>query len=322
MRTILMDGDPGHDDVIAFLMALGHPEQFEIRGFTTVAGNSTAKNCTANILKVMDYVGVKIPVAAGYESPLIKPLDTAKKYHGETGLDGLSAYPEAKSKPLDMHALDFLKETILASKEKVTLVTMGPLTNIAVLLKTYPGVMEKIEEIVMMGGSYASGNSQAKSEFNMYADPEAAKIVFDSGVNIVMATIEACFSGGILLSEQETLKEGGRISKLVYDILKYYSRYAVTNGWDRTAIFDMTTIMYLLSDESFEYRDMQVDIELDGTYTRGMTVCDDRGPTYLSAVEHPKRVLLSADREAIVKIFFDTMKQLDELYGESSGMHG
>ena len=128
MRTILMDGDPGHDDVIAFLMALGHPERFRIRGFTTVAGNSTAKNCTGNILKVMDYLGVSVPVAAGYETPLVRPLDTAAKYHGETGLDGLLAYPPAVSKPLGKHAVEFLKETILASEEKITLVTMGPLT--------------------------------------------------------------------------------------------------------------------------------------------------------------------------------------------------
>ena len=315
MRTILMDGDPGHDDVIAFLMALGHPERFRIRGFTTVAGNSTAKNCTGNILKVMDYLGVSVPVAAGYETPLVRPLDTAAKYHGETGLDGLLAYPPAVSKPLGKHAVEFLKETILASEEKITLVTMGPLTNIAVLLKTWPETLSKIEELVMMGGSYASGNARAKSEFNMYADPEAAKIVFDSGVPIVMATIEACFSGGILLSEQETLKDGGKVSKLVYDILKFYSRYAVNNGWERTAIFDMTTILYLLAPQIFEYRDMRADIELYGTYTRGMTVCDDRGPTYLPSPEHPKRVLLSADRDAAAELFFDTMRRLDAQFG-------
>ena len=314
MRTILMDGDPGHDDVIAFLLALGNPDRLKIAGFTTVAGNSSAENCTHNILKIMDYLGVSIPVARGYESPLVKPLDTAAKFHGETGLDGALNYPAAVSSADPRHAVAFQRDILCASKEPVTLVTMGPLTNIAILLKTYPEVKERIEEIVMMGGSYSSGNALAKSEFNIYADPEAAKIVFDSGVPIVLATIEACYSGGILLTEQESLKDGGKVSRLVYDILKFYSRYAITNGWDRTAIFDMTTIIYLLAPEIFEYRDMRVDIELDGVYTRGMTVCDDRGPTYISDPENPKRVLLKADRDRLAELFFASLKRLDETY--------
>ena len=314
MRTILMDGDPGHDDVIAFLLALGNPSQLNIAGFTTVAGNSSAENCTKNILKIMDYLGVSIPVARGYESPLVKPLNTAAKFHGETGLDGALNYPPAVSAADPRHAVAFQRDILLSSREKVTLVTMGPLTNIAILLKTYPEVIDHIEEIVMMGGSYSSGNALAKSEFNIYADPEAAKIVFDSGVHIVMATIEACFSGGILLTEQESLKNGGKVSRLVHDILKFYSRYAINNGWDRTAIFDMTTIVYLLAPEIFEYRDMRVDIELDGVYTRGMTVCDDRGPTYIGNPENPKRVLLKADRDRLSELFFATLKHLDETY--------
>ncbi len=314
MRTILMDGDPGHDDVIAFLLALGNPEDLNIAGFTIVAGNSSAENCTNNILKIMDYLGISIPVAKGYDSPLVKPLDTAAKFHGETGLDGALSYPPAVSKADRRHAVSFLKDTLLSSEEKITLVTMGPLTNIAILLKTYPEVKDRIEEIVMMGGSFASGNALAKSEFNIYADPEAAKIVFDSGVHIVLATIEACYSGGILLSEQDSLKNGGNVSKLVYDILKFYSRYAINNGWDRTAIFDMTTVIYLIAPEIFEYRDMRVDIELDGVYTRGMTVCDDRGPTYIKDPENPKRVLLKADRDKLAEIFFASLKRLDEQY--------
>ena len=314
MRKIILDGDPGHDDVIAFLMALGNSDQLEVLGFTTVAGNSTVENCTGNILKIMDYLGISIPVAAGYSAPLCRPFDSAAKFHGETGLDGAAAYPAAHSKPVPLHAIEFLKETLLSAEEKITLVTMGPLTNIAILLKTFPQVSETIEEIVMMGGSYATGNALPKAEFNIYADPDAAKIVFDSGVHLVLATIEACFAGGILLTEQESLKDGGKVSRLVYDILKFYSRYAITNGWDRTAIFDMTTILYLLAPEIFTYKDMRVDIEVNGVYTRGMTVCDDRGPTYIKNPENPKRVLLGADRQRVADLFLSTMKKLDERY--------
>ena len=317
MRKIILDGDPGHDDVIAFLMALGNADQLDVIGFTTVAGNSTADNCTANILKIMDYLGVSIPVATGYTAPLCREFDPTVQFHGATGLDGASAYPPAHSKPVPGHAIEFLKETILSSEEQITLVTMGPLTNIALLLKTFPMVKEKIAEIVLMGGSYASGNALPKAEYNIYADPEAAKIVFDSGVHLVLATIEACYSCGILLTEQESLKEGGTVSRLVYDILKYYSRYAITNGWDRTAIFDMTTILYLVRPEIFTWKDMRVDIELTGTYTRGMTVCDDRGPTYIANPENPKRVLLHADRDQAADFFLTTLKKLDERYGKA-----
>ena len=313
-RKILIDGDPGHDDIIAFLTALGNDDKLDILGFTTVAGNADADHCTSNILKIMDYLPVSLPVAQGYASPLCRKLDNAAKFHGETGLDGCLSYPDPVSKPVKEHAIIFLRDRIFNCSEKVTLVTLGPLTNIAMLLKTFPEVMDRIDEIVMMAGSYSSGNMLAKSEFNMYADPEAAKIVFDSGVRLVLATMEACYSGGVLLSEQEEFKNGGKVSRLVYDILKYYSRYAVNNGWDRTAIYDLTPVTYLLAPEIFEYRDMRVDIETDGVYTRGMTVCDDRGPSYIEAPENPKRVLLSLDRDRLVKILFETMVRLDERF--------
>ncbi|MBQ1878572.1 MAG: nucleoside hydrolase [Erysipelotrichaceae bacterium] len=314
MRKILIDGDPGHDDTIAFLTALGNDDKLDIMGFTTVAGNADVQNCTKNILKIMDYLGVSIPVAQGYGSPLCRPLDNAAKYHGETGLDGGLSYPAATSKPVKDHAIIFLRDQILNCDQKVTLLTLGPLTNIAVLVKTFPEVMDNIDEVVMMAGSYASGNMLAKSEFNMYADPEAAKIVFDSGMKLVLATMEACYSGGILLTEQEKFKDGGRVSRLVYDILKFYSRYAVSNGWDRTAVYDLTPVIYLLAPEIFEYRDMRVDIEVNGVYTRGMTVCDDRGPTYIGEPDNPKRVLLSLDRDKLVEILFETMERLDRRF--------
>ena len=314
MRRLLFDGDPGHDDVIAFLIAAGNPETLEIHGFTTIAGNSSAENCTGNILKIMDYLNIHVPVAKGYEQPLCRPLDNAAKYHGETGLDGCLSIPAATTPPDPRHAIEFLRDCLLACDTKMTIVTMGPLTNIAVLLKTWPQVKEKIEEIVMMAGSYASGNMLAKSEFNMFADPEAAKLVFDSGVNITLATMEACYSGGILLTEQESLQHGGKVSRLAGDILKYYSRYAIRNGWDRTAVYDLTPVIYLLAPQLFEYRDMRVDIEVNGVYTRGMTVCDDRGPTYIAPAEHPKRVLLKVDRDQLVHLFFETLAKMDRWY--------
>ena len=191
MRTILMDGDPGHDDVIAFLLALGNPSQLNIAGFTTVAGNSSAENCTKNILKIMDYLGVSIPVARGYESPLVKPLNTAARFHGETGLDGALNYPAAVSAADPRHAVAFQRDILLSSREKVTLVTMGPLTNIAILLKTYPEVIDHIEEIVMMGGTRSVYPDTQAAEFNVWCDPEALEIVLQSGIDLTMVSLDA-----------------------------------------------------------------------------------------------------------------------------------
>lgn len=314
MRNILIDADPGHDDIIGILVALANDEKLHILSITTVCGNATVENCTQNLLKVLDYLPVSLPVAQGYGSPLVRELENAAKYHGETGLDGLLDYPSAHSQPLKQHAVELIAQQLQQAQEPLTIVTLGPLTNIAMVLKTYPYLKEKIEEIVSMAGSFQSGNVVAKGEFNVFCDPESAKIVLDSGVPVVLATIEACYSGGILLTDQQKLKDGGRVSKLVYDILKYYSRYAIANGWDRTAIFDMTPIIYLLAPESFRYQDMKVYIETSNGYTRGMTVCDDRGPLYNQDDRCYTKVLLEGDRQKFTEYLFAAVETLDQRF--------
>ncbi len=305
MRKIIIDCDPGHDDIMAILLALAHNEEFEILGITTVAGNQTLDKVTANILKVEDWLGIDIPVYKGYDAPLIRRPEPQPIAHGESGMDG-PVLPDPVSEPQKLHALEFMKQAV-SENDKVTIVALAPLTNIALFLKTWPELRRKIDCIALMGGSVYGGNIQKKSEFNIYHDPEAAKIVFDSGVRIIMAGLEVCYAGSILLKEAEEFKNGGKVSKLCYDLMQFYGLYAVNRGWDRTAVFDITPVVYLLKPELFEAEEMDVDIELDGEYTRGMTVCT-------SPAEHPKTVLLNTDREAFISVFLEALDLLDKRY--------
>ena len=310
MRNIIIDCDPGHDDVIAILVALAHNEEFKIKGFTTVAGNQTLDKVTNNLLRVLDYIGVKdIPVSKGYDRPVCKPLDVQPQAHGESGLDG-PILPDAVSRPTGMHAIEFMKKTLEEAEEPMTIFCIGPLTNMGLFLKTYPQLKEKFECIAIMGGGIYNGNTLPKAEFNIYHDPDAAKMVFDSGVKIIMAGLEVCYSGSILLTETELLKDGGKASRLVYDLMKFYQGYAIRHGWDRTAIFDMTPFIYILHPELFEAKEYKVDIETEGQYCRGMTVVDTRG--YVGEIENPKTVLISVQREPFIKIMMDSLKTLDE----------
>ena len=311
MRNIIIDCDPGHDDVIAFLVALANQEELNILGITTVAGNQTLAKVTNNILKVQDYLGVSIPVSMGYSTPLVKELDVQPQAHGATGMDG-PQIPEPHSRPTGMHAIEFMKKTLMEAEDKVTMVCIGPLTNMGLFLKTYPELREKIDCIAIMGGGVNRGNTLIKAEFNIYHDPDAAKIVFDSGVKVVMAPLEVCYAASILLTETEKFAEGGKVSRFVYDLMKFYQGYAIRNGWDRTAIFDAVPVTWLVHPEFFTAEEYEVYIETDGRYCRGMTVVDTRG--YKGEMKNPKTVLVDADREKFIEFLFKCINKLDRIY--------
>jgi pyrimidine-specific ribonucleoside hydrolase len=312
MRNIIIDCDPGHDDVIAFLVALANQEELNILGITTVAGNQTLAKVTNNILKVQDFLGIHIPVSMGYSTPMVKELDVQPQAHGATGMDGPNI-PEPTSKPTGMHAIEFMKKTLMEAEEKVTMVCIGPLTNMALFLKTYPELREKIDCIAIMGGGVNNGNTLIKAEFNIYHDPDAAKIVFDSGVKIVLAPLEVCYAASILLTETEKFAQGGRVSHFVYDLMKFYQGYAVRHGWDRTAIFDAVPVTWLIHPEFFTAKEYEAYIETDGRYCRGMTVIDTRN--YQGELNNPKTVLIDADREKFIGFLFECIGKLDRIYG-------
>jgi len=305
---ILIDCDPGHDDVLAILLALAHPEKMTIQGITTVAGNSTVEHVTENILKVLDFIGVSIPVAMGCARPIRREPEPQPMAHGESGMDG-PVLPAAKSKADQRHAVVFLQEEIMRQSEPVTIVSLAPMTNLAMLLTTYPEIKPHIKQICMMGGSLHGGNILPRSEFNIYHDPEAAKIVFESGIPIIMSGLEVCAEAKTMLKDFEPLKHGGRVSRLAYELMDYYSGYARERGWDYTNVFDAVPVAQMIQPELFSGAQYRIDIETEGALCRGMTVaqpCEDSFP------ERCVTVLEHGDGIRFSELMLDALRILDQ----------
>lgn len=312
---IIIDCDPGHDDAIAILLALAHPEQLEIRGITTVGGNQILDKITDNALKVLSFVNADIPVAKGAAAPLLGKLVTGEQAHGESGMDG-PALPASRFKPVEQGAVEFMLEIIRSSEEKITLVPTAPLTNIALLITAYPEVKEKIEKISLMGGGLAYGNVTATAEFNIYVDPEAARIVFESGIPIVMSGLDVTDKAAIFEEEILALKSRGPVSVMVGELLDFYSIYGKKMGYVGSALHDPCAVAWLLRPELFESERLHVTVETEGRLTRGMTVADRRKKPDRPA---NTQVLLGVDREAFMKLLFDALDRLDREHGLAAG---
>lgn len=245
MRNIIIDCDPGHDDAIALLMAIANKKELNILGITTVGGNQLLDKVTQNALKVLSLVNEDIPVASGEALPLIREVHTGGDAHGDSGMDG-PVLPAPKYSAVSSNAVQFMYEKIKSSKEKVTLVPIGPLTNIALLLRVYPEIKNNIELICLMGGGIYSGNRTPAAEFNIYVDPEAAKIVFNSGVDIVMAGLDVTEKAMIMDDEREKLRNKGKVSNFVAELLDFYSIASKRFGFEGSALHDPCAIGYLL----------------------------------------------------------------------------
>ncbi|MBR2726279.1 MAG: nucleoside hydrolase [Solobacterium sp.] len=306
-RKIIIDCDPGHDDIMAILMALAHPEELELLGITTVAGNNHMRRVTENLLRTLTYLGrTDIPVSMGSDTALVlgpEPQDA----HGVTGLDGFD-FPEPAFTPVKEHAVEFMKNCILSSEDKVTIVALAPLTNVALLVLAYPEVKDRIEQIVLMGGSVYRGNMLARSEFNIYADPHAAEAVMRCGVPVVIAPLEVC--DDCLISEDD-IKRWEQIKKpaaqLCAGLMNFFAGYGRKRGWTEFTVFDLVTIMYLLYPDRFEGFRSSCHVVPDGKYTRGMTVIDEDGNGHVYT-------LMKADRKYLNERFLEAIDRLDEGY--------
>ena len=305
MKRVIIDCDPGHDDIIAILSALAHPEEIEILGYTTVCGNQTLEKVTNNLCSVLSMIHENGFIAKGYDEPIFYKKDPQPDAHGQSGLDG-PILLEPTISPIQQHAIEFMKEC-LEKYDDVIIVALAPLTNVAMFLKTYPHLKSKIKEITLMGGSIYSGNILPRAEFNLYADPHAASIVFNSGCPITMAPIEVCNSVGIYHEEIDNLIHGGFVSKLAHDILQFFSLYNRKRNRNQSPIFDLVCVMELLHPELFESERCQVDIEIGGEYTRGMSVVEpnEKGNT---------KVLMKGNRDQMIVYLLEDFKILDERY--------
>src|SRR3954447_16832204 len=212
---ILLDCDPGHDDAIALMLALASPE-VELLGVTTVAGNQTLDKTTANAIRLLEFAGRSdVPVAAGADRPLMREQYVASYVHGETGLDGPDL-PPPQSSALDQHAVDFLADKIRETGGDVTLVPTGPLTNVALMLALHPDA--RPDRIVLMGGAIAEGNVTPAAEFNIWADPEAARRVFESGIDVTMVGLDVTHKALMTSDHAERLRGSGDVGRFVAEL--------------------------------------------------------------------------------------------------------
>ena len=279
-KPVILDVDPGHDDAVAIMLACGHPD-LNLLAVTTVAGNVPLEKTTRNALRVLSLAGCTgVPVGAGASEPLERPLHTAEDIHGKSGLDGPEEIPEANFEPDERGAVALIADTLRASPEPVTLVPVGPLTNIATFLRKHPDKKERVARISLMGGSMGLGNTTPAAEFNIYVDPEAAREVFESGLPITMSGLDVTHQAGAGPDERERLRTTGGVGGVVAGFLDYFAAtYESVFGLDAPPLHDPVAVAAVLEPGLLKTRPMRVDIECESDLTRGETVCDFYGVT-------------------------------------------
>jgi purine nucleosidase len=288
---IILDCDPGIDDALAIAFAHGHPA-IELAGITTVAGNVGLAWTTRNALAVADFVGAtSVPVTAGCPAPLLRPFHDARTVHGETGLGG-AVLPDSARAARPGHAADFIIDAIGAAPGEITLVATGPLTNIALAVHKEPRLPSMVREFVIMGGSAGRGNVTPAAEYNMWADPEAASVVFGAGWTVRMIGLDVTLQALATAPVQERMGELGALgSTLLLPALARYTSQA------SPPVHDVCAVASIAVPEVFGYRPARVQVETTGRLTFGMTVTD------FSSSDPNTRVATSVD----VPLFWDVV---------------
>lgn len=282
-RKIIVDTDPGHDDAFAILFALGSPQEIEVVGITTVAGNVPLALTSTNALKVVELAGrPDVPVYAGCAAPMVRKLLTAEHIHGQTGLDGPDL-PDPVTPLQDEHAVNFIVRTIMDAPEgEITVCTLGPMTNLAVAMTMEPRIIPRIREVVLMGGGFfEGGNTTPAAEFNIFVDPHAAHRVFASGVPVTMASIDCTYTAQMTPEWIQTLRDTGSNAAIqaanLADFFRQYGAHKFPT--DARPIHDACVTGYLLAPEIFEQKQCHVTVDIASPVTIGMTVVDWWGVT-------------------------------------------
>ena len=310
-RKIIIDTDPGQDDAIAILLALASPDEIEVLGITTVAGNVPLELTKKNACIICELADKsEILIFAGCDRPLSRPLVTAEHVHGKTGLDG-PTLPNPRMELEQQHAVDFIIETLRAEPSgTVTLCPLGPLTNIATALEKAPDITNKVAEIVLMGGAYFEvGNITPTAEFNIYVDPEAAEIVFTSGIKIVVMPLDVTHKVLVTGPRNDAFREiGTPVGIATAEMTDFFERFDKDKyGTAGAPLHDPCVIAYLIKPELFSGRHINVMIETKSDLTLGMTVADWWGVT-----DRPANVTFINDVN--VQVFFDLLtERLSEL---------
>jgi ribosylpyrimidine nucleosidase len=272
---VVIDCDPGHDDAVALLLAAGSPA-LDLRLVTVVAGNQTLENTLRNALAVLSAAGIRhVPVAAGMDRPLVRDRIVAGNIHGQTGLDG-PPLPPVSIQPSARRGVNVLVDTILEAEVPVTLVPTGPLTNIAMAIRLAPAILPRIRQIVLMGGAIDLGNTTPAAEFNIYADPEAAHIVFTCGVPVTMVGLDVTMQT-IALPERRARIDaiGTPLSALVGGWLDFFGdRYKRVFGVAGPPLHDPCAVAQVILPGIVRTQPMHVEIDLSYGPSYGRTVCD------------------------------------------------
>lgn len=268
---IIIDCDPGVDDVLAIMLAHSK-EMLDIKAITTVSGNVTLNYTTHNARLISKLIGLDVPIAAGADRPIVKQRVTASQVHGNDGLGGFAYLfgEEDLAELSDLYAVELLYQTIKNSDEPMTILALGPLTNVAILLLAYPDIKEKIAHICFMGGGMELGNKTPTAEFNFYVDPEAAQIVFQSGIKLTMIGLDVTTKADIHQPDISRFEQiGGKLPELGTKILASYAS-------EDSALHDPVAVLALTNPEILRGEDLFVQVETNEGSTRAMTYADRR----------------------------------------------
>jgi inosine-uridine nucleoside N-ribohydrolase len=304
-QKIILDCDPGIDDACAIALAIGHPD-LELAGVTTVAGNVGLGKTTLNAVSVCEFAGAPgTPVTPGSATPLLRPHLDAREVHGETGLGG-ARLPAPAARPAGGHAVDYIIDTVAAAPGEITLAATGPLTNIALAVRREPRLVTQVRDFVIMGGSSGRGNVTPAAEYNIWADPEAAAIVFGAGWTVTMIGLDVTLQARATAAVRDRLRPLGPLADDL--LLPALGQYASAPG--DPPVHDACAVAYVAQPGLFGRVPARVDVEVAGRWTSGMTVTDFDAP----AAGRNAQVAMTID----VPAFWDLM--LDAYSGVEAGV--
>jgi purine nucleosidase len=315
-KRIIIDTDPGIDDALAILLAVASPE-LQLDGIVTVHGNCSLEQATKNGLSILELAHAShIPLARGCELPLVQPSLLAPETHGNTGL-GYAKLPEPGIKPTRSHGCDFLIEQVMSNPGEITLVAIGPLTNVAMAIRKETGFAKAVKELVIMGGAIRhEGNTTALAEFNTYVDPHAAHIVFHAGIPTTLVPLDVTYQ--CLLTAQDVgrlLKINSPIPKFIKDTTDFYMEYHHSyQGIKGCIINDPLALALTFAPELCDYEDLPVDVDISGGVSMGKTFADFYNYNKIPA---NMKVALGVRARDFIELFLERMEALSNRHPKS-----
>ena len=304
---VILDGDPGHDDAIAWVLAAA-ADEFDIKAITTVAGNQTLAKVTYNALRICALLGLNVPVSRGRAVPIMSDLFVAPSFHGESGLDG-PKLPEPAFEECKLSSVELMAKVLRESDTPVTIIATGPQTNVAALLVAHPELKEKIGHISIMGGGFRNGNWTAAAEFNIIEDPESAAIEFQAGVPLTVCGLDVTEKAIVTPNDRKKVRAvGNQVSQVVSDWLDFFFKHHKELGWEGSPLHDPCAVLVLTHPDFFEIKDIYAEVETRGRYCRGETVGDFLNITGKKPNVH---AVVGVDKEKFVDLIVEACRKFD-----------